>query len=190
MRRATLFLACLCAPLGAGAKDYAEVRNSVAAALEQGDCGAAFGELWPLAITGSAQARADLASLAVLQGLRLPGASLDALAFFRETFVLSLHGAAAADPAALDIARDLARISSEFGTDGVKLQACLDAASPDTVSGCLDRAIEQGIVPAFDDFAAEIEHRTTSPSARPAICGAWPGATPEGEIQRPPRASE
>ena len=169
-----------------GATDWPAAKQALAALVKSlktgGDCAEIWSIVWPWAKAGEPEARAILAASLFVYGLRPPGEA-DALALMRHNLVLTAYGALGATPVTKDqpskrgdaptvVMGHLfgllqSKIVSDLGGDALK--ACLDGGKAPGM--CVEEAVAQGFLPAFADYAADVDALAAA-AVKPARCAA------------------
>ena len=165
MRRLALVLALSATPALA---DWPEARERAAAAFAEGDCAAGWQVLWDAAKAGEDAARAALGSAPLTLRLDYPGPSQDDLTRLSVAGILALHGARTGEEADREVALALLPDALRQSAEGAALAECL--AAPGGAAACVDAAVEDGLAPPFDAFAAWIDAGAALEGAAPARC--------------------
>jgi hypothetical protein len=134
------------------------------AALQRGDCRAAWNTLWPLAKNGNQEARYFLYSS--LGGRMVPpGTTKDHTSWHRHVLVLSAYAALTPKEQYLpgsvsdgrfarqDVPASIAAL--KLGVNGERASQCYASDAP--LEKCLDLGISLGVIPKFGDYARETE---------------------------------
>jgi hypothetical protein len=165
------FIALLISSLVACARandNWMDVKNQASSAINAGDCSKAWELVWPWAKRGNLEARAILATGMLAAGLTPPGGRDDAITRYRDSVILAVHGAAGGNAAATEMCLALIQEEPVSAMGGNQLSNCLKTGSnPQT---CVDSAINSGFVPAFADYAREIDAVASIPDASKATC--------------------
>jgi hypothetical protein len=132
-------------------------------AYNRGECGAIWEVMWPLAKSGSADARLYLLLTATLY-MNPPGldTSSPQTAWNRHLVTLSAYGAlgVAAERISPDnkwLRNEIPRRLKELalGAGGDQVAQCYQSGG--AVRDCLDLAVSLGVIPRFEDYAEEAE---------------------------------
>lgn len=162
--------------------DEAKARSL--AAFEAVDCGTVWNVLWPLAKTGNAEARALLFGAVWQGGLVPPGRSGDRMAALRDTAILAAYGSAAGDPASRDYFKAILSDLPEAFSGDTRAICAKTEAEP---TACLDAGIASGLLPSFEDFAAEIDALAASGEAEARCLASRPPPVPDVVPSPPPQ---
>jgi|GEM_PF-3366602 len=126
---------------------------------------------WPWAKRGNLQARAMIYALLTIpkrQRLVMPGLPTDDLSLFRDTIILYVHSLGfqyedVVDEDILSVSGEMAafhqgEIGRLYSVPSARLRACIKAAhSREAAQQCAEVAVDEGIVPSFESYAAEVD---------------------------------
>jgi hypothetical protein len=127
--------------------------------------------VWPWAKRGNLQARAMIYVLLTIpkrQRLVMPGLPTDDLSLFRDTIIFYVHSLGVqyedvVDEDILSVSGEMAEfhqgeIGRLYSVTSTHLRACIKAAhSREAVQPCAKVAVDEGIVPSFESYAAEVD---------------------------------
>jgi len=157
--------------------DWEITKNKAASLINSKDCANAWQLIWPWARKGNIEARAILATAIYAAGLIPPNSTSDAITLFRHSLILSVHGSANGDPAALELLHALLREKLISDMGGSVLEGCLNIGTPP--SKCVENAVIDGFVPSFYDYAREIDTLSRADWSLKASCRHGDGANGE-----------
>jgi hypothetical protein len=133
------------------------------AALQRGDCEAAWNALWPLAKNGNQEARSFL--YFATGGVNPPGVTKDHASWHRHVLALAAYAALAPPELYLPGSVSDGRFARQdvpaairglnLGANGERVSQCY--ASDASLKKCLNLGISLGVIPTFEEYARETE---------------------------------
>lgn len=145
------------------ATEWAEAKQAALQSMENGDCAALWRTAWPFAKRGELEAQAILGGTVYARALTPPGAGRDVLPRLRSILTLYSSSAANGDERSGGIIAGVLSADVFSEGRGAEHAACLREG--DNMANCISAAIDDGLFPAFHDWAIEIDKLADGGSA-------------------------